>query len=538
MSRATTSSPTRRWAALLVGLALALAGVATAAEPVPPPAADRADPPKGKGGEGNKPTAPKTPKSPPATPAPPPKAPAKAPAKVPEKSGPLTPAPTTVPRPPPSTGGDGIPFSGPRPNPIATPSTPTAPSAPTTSPAPFPSSPSVGDRPAPPSSPSLPSNPALPPPTATPALVGATQGPGTSPIGPVGRPVFADAGRHLGTGPNLRPAGVVRINQVTPDRDVHRPDGRRDGESARDRQPPHRSSDHRYARPAASQVRASPDARYQPPESRYYRNYYTRWYVHPYYRYQYATSAMVGFGYPCDPWYDAWAPPGRAGWMWVPGHWAYGWWHPGYWAPLGNAPLYGYTYVPGFWYGANYVDGYYRPEARSDGGWEWIEGYYLEDGVYVWGYWKPTTPGPQGYVWEPGFYDGEAYIDGFWRPQFRTGYTWTSAWYDEQGIFHAGYWMPTEAQAGFTWIPGWFDGNEWVAGYWVPDAEYESADTKNYTPAAGWDAGWEVGGGWGDGAVVNNRTGEPTPAAPETAATGTSESASDRPLAVPVERPR
>ena len=97
----------------------------------------------------------------------------------------------------------------------------------------------------------------------------------------------------------------------------------------------------------------------------------------------------------------------------------------------------------------------------------------------------PTRPGPEGYVWEPGFYDGETYVDGFWRPQYRRGYAWVGSFYDDDGIFHGGYWMPAQDEAGYTWVPGWFDGNAWVEGYWVRDDEFQNADVENWQPEQG-----------------------------------------------------
>ena len=242
------------------------------------------------------------------------------------------------------------------------------------------------------------------------------------------------------------------------------------------------------------------------PRTYYYRPYYTRWYCHPYYRYMYSTSVVVHFGFATYAWVDWWAPPARHGWVWVPGYWAYGYWHPGYWQPSATHRIVRhhvhYVYVPGWWDNDTYVDGYYRPEQRTDGDWEWIEGYYLPDGTYVRGHWMPTQPGPEGYVWEPGFWDGEVWVQGFWRPEYRNGYTWFSAYYDEDGIFHTGYWQPFEDQPGYVWIPGWFDGNDWQSGYWVRDDEYYGADIDAWVPEDGWDSGWEVGAGWGDGEVV------------------------------------
>ena len=219
-----------------------------------------------------------------------------------------------------------------------------------------------------------------------------------------------------------------------------------------------------------------------------YRPYYTRWYVHPYYRYTYATTVVVGFGFPCYPWSVGWMPPVRAGWMWMDGYWAGTYWMPGYWSPMAVAPV-GYVYVPGWWQGTVYIDGYYRPQVRHDGDWRWQDGYYLDDGTYVRGHWEPTRQGPSGYTWEAGFWDGQTWVEGFWRPDFRAGFTWVSAYYDEDGVMHAGYWAPLDQRPGSVWIPGWFDGNQWIEGYWVAETQYESEDVQGWQPEAGWDDG-------------------------------------------------
>ena len=274
--------------------------------------------------------------------------------------------------------------------------------------------------------------------------------------------------------PTTRPGGTLRSPTTS------RPSGR----------PIYRTHDVRYARPSPRAVRVYPRAHYHVPRVYTYRPYYTRWWCHPYYRYSYATVAVVGFGFPVYAWNAYWVPPYRPGWTWVPGYWAWGYWNPGYWAPLTPAPV-NYVYVNGWWEGDAYVEGYYRAEARD--GWEWIDGYYLDDGTYVRGTWVPTSDPPEGYLWEPGFWDGETYIDGFYRPQFRKGFYWVAAWYDSDGIFHSGYWQPEEERPGFVWIPGWFDGNEWVPGYWEDEQTYLDTDVESWTPPEGLEDGWEEG---------------------------------------------
>jgi len=292
----------------------------------------------------------------------------------------------------------------------------------------------------------------------------------------------------------------------------------------------HRSDDVRYHRPSHHHVRPHPHAR-PVPTVYTYRPYYSRWWCHPYYRYSYATVAVVGFGFSVYAWDPFWTPPVRYGWVWVPGYWNWGFWHPGFWRPAYPAPV-GYVYVQGWWEDdETYVEGYYRSEARDD--WEWVDGYYLDDGTYVRGHWRPLHDGPEGYLWEPGFWDGETYVDGFWRPQFRRGFLWVSAWYDADGIFHAGYWMPEEERSGQVWVPGWFDGNEWVEGYWEEEQAYLDADLEAWEPEEGVDDGWQIGEVIDDGiddAVEGDDQGPPSAQLVELY----SEIEGDEPLAVPV----
>ncbi len=270
--------------------------------------------------------------------------------------------------------------------------------------------------------------------------------------------------------------------------------------------------DHRYAHPDCGYVyhngAHAPGAPRPAPGYYNYSPYYTNWWVHPYYRWQHWTTVVVVFDFYSDPWDAYWVPPYRDGWMWVPGYWDYNYWVPGYWQPTYAAPRDGYVWVQGFWYDSAYIEGYWRPERRvePEQDWVWVEGYYLEDGTYVWGTWTPNFAGPDGYVWESGFWDGQNYIDGFWRPQYRSGFQWMSAWYDTDGVYQSGYWMPTVDRPGSVWVPGWFDGNEWQGGYWISESQYTADDPNTWSAPTGWDAGWEVGQGWGSGEVIDNRS--------------------------------
>ena len=274
----------------------------------------------------------------------------------------------------------------------------------------------------------------------------------------------------------------------------HPPGARSDAERAHDNRPPapHHSADHRYARPRAAHVRTYPDARHAAPAARWYRPYYARWWVHPYYRWVHATVAIVLFDWEVHAWTASWAPPARTGWVWVPGHREVGWWVPGHWVPAGPTPAsYGgrWAYVPGWWIGDRYVEGYWRAVDRG-ATWTWVEGAWLGEGAYRWGHWEPVGRTPAGYTWEPGYWDGEDWADGFWRPQLRTGFRWVSSAFNEDGVFESGYWEPMEPRSDSTWIPGWFDGTTWIDGYWVGNTEYNAAQPDTYNPPPGADDGW------------------------------------------------
>ena len=80
----------------------------------------------------------------------------------------------------------------------------------------------------------------------------------------------------------------------------------------------------------------------------------------------------------------------------------------------------------------------YRPAPRP--GWVWVEGYYAQDGTWVPGYWAPAQPRP-GYAWVPGYWDGDRYVEGYWREAGRPGFVWVDGYYD-RGRYNPGYWAP------------------------------------------------------------------------------------------------
>lgn len=80
----------------------------------------------------------------------------------------------------------------------------------------------------------------------------------------------------------------------------------------------------------------------------------------------------------------------------------------------------------------------YRPAPRT--GWVWVDGYTTADGAYMPGYWAPATPRP-GYDWVPGHWEGDRYVEGYWREAYRPGFTWVDGYYD-RGQWIDGYWAP------------------------------------------------------------------------------------------------
>ena len=264
--------------------------------------------------------------------------------------------------------------------------------------------------------------------------------------------------------------------------------GTRPYEGRPPRNDPNQASDVRHARPHPSAVHSHSHAWHPVPHHHHYRGWYTRWYCHPWWRFTYSTTVVVSFGFTPYAWHDWWIPPHRAGWGWVGGGWSYGLWLPGYWQPVAVAPM-GYAYVPGWWQGDLYVDGYYRVDNRD--GWVWVQGAYLDDGAFESGTWMPEEEVPDGYVWEGGLFDGEQWVDGFWRPGQRVGFAWVGSAYDEEGLYRAGYWLPLTDRPGQVWIPGWFDGNTWVEGQWVSGSEYDDVD-RGWTPEPEQEAGWDA----------------------------------------------
>ncbi len=68
-------------------------------------------------------------------------------------------------------------------------------------------------------------------------------------------------------------------------------------------------------------------------------------------------------------------------------------------------------------------------------------------------------------------------MTGFWRPSARVGFTWVEAHVTDSEEYVTGYWEPEGASPdGMMWRPGYFDGNDWVAGGWVPSERYSAYD--------------------------------------------------------------
>lgn len=301
-------------------------------------------------------------------------------------------------------------------------------------------------------------------------------------VGPSGRPA---ASTTSGSGPGSWESSVrpvvpqdLMVAQSRPTPSGARPYDASDLD-ARDHMVAPRSDSGPIYRPDPGYVRNHPDGGPAPRHSSY-RGYYGGYYCHPWYRYQYYTTATVWFGFGVYPWTPGWIPPARYGWGWVPGYWYFGWWHPGYWRPTVVVPV-GYVFVPGWWQTETiYVEGYYRKAERSN--WRWVDGHYLDDGTFVRGHWVPVGDHPEGYTWVPGFWDGERWMEGFWRPEYRKGFRWLDGFYDENGLFQAGYWVPVGTRPGMVWVPGWFDGTAWVEGYWIDEAEVEASDPESWEP--------------------------------------------------------
>lgn len=88
------------------------------------------------------------------------------------------------------------------------------------------------------------------------------------------------------------------------------------------------------------------------------------------------------------------------------------------------------------------IPGYWRPPFQK--GFYWVEGKADGDGNWIPGHWQPV-PGsqPRGQVWAPGYWNGIIWVDGFWRPYTRPGYTWIDPrWIDNR--WEDGHWRAYE----------------------------------------------------------------------------------------------
>jgi hypothetical protein len=226
------------------------------------------------------------------------------------------------------------------------------------------------------------------------------------------------------------------------------------------------------------------EAGHPPSDHAPYAAWYDGWWRPNLWRNLHLTRAVIGFvAAAVDAWDPTWRPPERQGWVWCPGTERDGAYTPGEWVPDEAVAPDGFVWVPGYWQGDVYVDGWWRSESRDDGGWTWIDGAYV-DKVYTPGHWRPVAPGPEGFTFEPGFWKGDGWVDGFWRPALRPGYDWQPAWYDADGVFHAGTWLPEELRPGLVWVPGWFDGTQWIDGWWQPEGEVAAEIEKLASKAA------------------------------------------------------
>ena len=269
--------------------------------------------------------------------------------------------------------------------------------------------------------------------------------------------------------------GSSRLDAVDPDRRPAQSVLRADLPLVHQR-PAFRSNDARWARPHPGTLVTYPSAEHKPPTSLHNRAHYSRWWVHPWYRWMHPTWVVVVLPWPVSPWSASWTPPPRVGYDWVPGAMAGSSWYPGYWVAYPPADSHYaelYTWVPGFWLGDAYVEGFWRVQQRR--GFVWVDGTYTGEGAYIAGYWMPVEPHPAGMLWEPGFWDGTTWVAGFWRPESRDGFTWAPARFGLDGIRENGFWEPDTVRAGQVWIPGWFDGTAWNHGYWT---EGDSADLE------------------------------------------------------------
>ncbi|MFM2246638.1 MAG: hypothetical protein RL071_2712 [Pseudomonadota bacterium] len=247
--------------------------------------------------------------------------------------------------------------------------------------------------------------------------------------------------------------------------------------------------DPRTARPNPVRRLPHPEASGPPPANYGYGPRYTMWWVYPWWRYTSPTTVIVVLPGVLYPWMIGWEGPPRDGYLWLEGHTMAGYWWPGSYQPTLSPPeFYGvpYVWVDGYWIGARYVEGFWRPERRLDGDWVWVDGAYDAEGAYHPGTWEPAAPWPAGMTWEPGFFDGQQWVEGFFRPPSRAGFVWVEARVDPaNGVRHNGHWLPLEQRPGHVWSPGWFDGRQWNEGTWVTSAALAAGVPSDWAPAPG-----------------------------------------------------
>lgn len=180
----------------------------------------------------------------------------------------------------------------------------------------------------------------------------------------------------------------------------------------------------------------------------------------------------------------------RPGMVWMDGHYdASSRWIEAGWRPTsqrrGQVWVAGRRGDDGFW-----IDGQWRESSRPNQ--RWIEPRRVGNSWSA-GHWQPVTSQP-GQEWTPGFWtDSGTWIEGFWRPTTRAGFTWTAgSW--RYGVWTPGHWKPTQTRPNEIWSPGHVESNRWVEGTWQPQKSGFVWVAGSYASNGRWVNGhWERG---------------------------------------------
>ncbi len=108
----------------------------------------------------------------------------------------------------------------------------------------------------------------------------------------------------------------------------------------------------------------------------------------------------------------------------------------------------------------------------------WVPAHPGRGGQWATGHCEQVGPAPRtGWLYVSGYWRTGTFVAGFWRPGTRVGFVWKEPSLNEQDEWAPGYWEPEgEAPDGMIWRSGYWDGQDWIAGGWVPSESYMTYD--------------------------------------------------------------